>query len=65
MIAGGQVEFETPRTDVINGSTARPMPVLILLKDLIVPELFKGKETNKKRSGDKQVLPSLINSLEA
>lgn len=65
MIAGGQVEFEAPRTDVINESTARPMPVLILLKDLIVPELVKGKETNKKRSGDNQVLAFLINSLEA
>lgn len=59
MIAGGQVEFEAPRTDVINESTARPMPALMLLEILMVPETPKIKAINKEGSGDSGFLPSL------
>jgi hypothetical protein len=35
LTAGGHVEFEAASTVVINGSTAKPMPTLVLLENLI------------------------------
>ena len=40
-MAGGHVEFEAPRTEVINGSTARPTPMLMLLESLIAAKLLE------------------------
>jgi hypothetical protein len=41
-MVGGHVEFGAPRTEVIKGSTARPMPTLVLLENLIAAETVDG-----------------------
>jgi hypothetical protein len=46
-MAGGHVEFEAARTDVINGSTARPMPTPVLLENLIAAKLLEVKVVNR------------------
>jgi hypothetical protein len=43
-MAGGHVEFEAPRTEVINGSTARPMPTLLLLETRIADVGSQGNQ---------------------
>jgi hypothetical protein len=45
-IAGGHVEFEAPRTVVISGSTARPMPTPVLLENFITAKLVEVKVVN-------------------
>jgi len=48
-MAGGHVEFEAPRTEVIKGSTAKPMPILIPLESLIAAGLSKVEIMSKGR----------------
>jgi hypothetical protein len=43
-MAGGHVEFEALRTEVINGSTAKPMPTLLLLDNRIADVGSQGNQ---------------------